>query len=67
MDFTDVAEDADYAEAVRWAEAEKIVSGVAEGTFAPDETVTREQVAAMIYRYDRGRRIHRRLVFPADL
>lgn len=51
MDFTDVAEDADYAEAVRWAEAEKIVSGVAEGTFAPDETVTREQVAAMIYRY----------------
>ena len=51
MDFTDLAEDADYAEAVRWAEAEKIVSGVAEGTFAPDETVTREQVAAMIYRY----------------
>ncbi len=51
MDFTDVAEDADYAEAVRWAESEKIVSGVAEGTFAPDETVTREQVAAMIYRY----------------
>ena len=51
MDFTDVAEDTDYAEAVRWAEAEKIVSGVAEGTFAPDETVTREQVAAMIYRY----------------
>ena len=51
MDFTDVAEDADYAEAVRWAEAEKIVSGVAEGTFAPDETVTREQLAAMIYRY----------------
>lgn len=51
MDFTDVAEDADYAEAVRWAEAEKIVSGVAEGTFAPDGIVTREQVAAMIYRY----------------
>ena len=51
MDFTDVAEDADYAEAVRWAESEKIVSGVAEGTFAPDEIVTREQVAAMIYRY----------------
>lgn len=51
MDFTDVAEDADYAEAVRWAESEKIVSGVAEGTFAPDGIVTREQVAAMIYRY----------------
>ena len=51
MDFTDVAEDADYAEAVRWAESEKIVSGVGEGAFAPDGIVTREQVAAMIYRY----------------
>lgn len=51
MDFTDVAEDADYAEAVRWAEAEKIVPGVAEGIFAPDAAVTREQLAVMIYRY----------------
>ena len=50
MQYEDVSQDAWYAEAVRWASAEKIVEG--DGThFAPEEAVTREEAAAMFYRY----------------
>lgn len=50
MQYDDVSQEAWYAEAVRWASAEKIVYG--DGTnFAPDDPVTREQAAAMLYRY----------------
>lgn len=51
MDFTDVKEDAYYAEAVRWAASEGIVDGYEDGTFGPDKTVTREQMATILYRY----------------
>lgn len=50
MDFTDVTADDWYAEAVRWAAAEKIVTGHG-STFAPDAPVTREQLAAILWRY----------------
>ena len=48
--FTDVANDAWYADAVIWAFGEGIVSGVGGGKFAPDASITREQLAAMLYR-----------------
>lgn len=48
--FTDVANDAWYADAVIWAYGEGIVSGVGGGKFAPDASITREQLAAMLYR-----------------
>ncbi len=51
MDFTDVSETAYYGEAVRWAQAEKIVYGVGGKRFAPDGNITREQLATIIYRY----------------
>ncbi len=51
MDFTDVDEEAYYGEAVRWAQAEKIVNGVGGNLFAPEDEITREQLAAIIYRY----------------
>ena len=51
MPFTDVAEGAWYAEAVRWAASEGIVTGVSETAFAPDEPITREQFAAILWRY----------------
>ncbi len=50
-DFDDVADDEYYTEAVRWASANGIVNGVSENLFAPEENVTREQMAAIIYRY----------------
>ena len=55
LPFADVPGDVWYAEAVRWAAAERITEGVAPGCFAPDAAVTREQLAAMLYRYERAR------------
>ena len=51
MQFEDVAEDEWYSEAVRWASAEGIVNGYDDITFGPNNEVTREQLAAILYRY----------------
>jgi hypothetical protein len=40
-----------YAAAVSWAKQVGIVNGVTENEFAPDENVTREQLAAIMLRY----------------
>lgn len=49
--FTDVADGAWYAAPVNWAAANDVVSGVGDRRFAPDESITREQLAAILYRY----------------
>ena len=49
--FTDVADDAWYTKAVIWAANNGIVNGVAKNVFAPDASITREQIATMLYRY----------------
>ena len=49
--FLDVAEDAYYKNAVAWASANGIVKGVTETKFDPDKSITREQIAALLYRY----------------
>ena len=49
--FTDVAADSYYAPFVGWAEAAGITNGMGNGTFAPDEEITREQALTMIARY----------------
>lgn len=51
MAFDDVAANSWYAEAIRWAASEGIVSGYGDGKFGPDDIITREQMAAMLYRY----------------
>lgn len=40
-----------YAAAINWATASGVVSGNGDGTFLPDETVTREQLATMLYNF----------------
>ena len=50
-DFADVDINAYYAEAVAWANARNIVLGKSKTEFAPNELVTREQIAAIMYRY----------------
>ena len=50
-DFADVAAGAYYAGAVAWASANGIVTGYGDGTFGPDTAITREQLAAILYRY----------------
>ncbi len=49
--FPDVAADAWYADAVNWAAARGIVKGYDTGAFGPEDSVTREQLAAILYRY----------------
>ena len=49
--FTDVAADAYYADAIAWAAAQGIAQGYGDGRFGPDDPITREQLAAMLYRY----------------
>lgn len=49
--FTDVASGAYYANAVAWANANGIVSGYGSGKFGPNDKITREQLAAILYRY----------------
>lgn len=51
MPFNDVDGGAWYAEAVRWAASEGIVTGVSGTIFAPNAEITREQFAAMLWRY----------------
>lgn len=50
MGFEDVSSTAYYGEAVCWAASEGIVSGYGNGRFGPDDAVTREQFAAILYR-----------------
>ncbi len=51
MDFDDVSQDAYYTEAVRWAASEGIAGGYGNGLFGSDDPITREQMAAILYRY----------------
>ena len=49
--FTDVAAGEWYTEAVAWAAEQGVVNGIGEGLFDPEGTITREQLAVMLYRY----------------
>lgn len=49
--FADVATGSYYADAVIWAQQNGIVSGINDTEFAPEDSITREQIAVIIYRY----------------
>ena len=51
VDFADVDPAAWYGEAVRWAAGQGIVGGYGNGSFGPNDPVTREQLAAILYRF----------------
>ena len=53
LSFDDVEEGTWYADAVRWATASGVVNGYGNGLFGPNDAITREQMAAMLYRYAR--------------
>ena len=50
MPFADVDQAAWYAEAVRWAASCGIIAGYDNGNFGPNDPITREQLAAILYR-----------------
>ena len=49
--FSDVADGKWYTDAVNWAASNNIVSGMPDGTYAPNQALTREQMASVLYRY----------------
>lgn len=49
--FSDVAEDSWYRDAVAWAVSEGIVQGVSETKFAPDQVMSRQELATILWRY----------------
>ena len=49
--FSDVADGLWYTKAIEWAADNGVVNGVGNGKFAPDTAITREQIAAILYRY----------------
>ena len=68
MYFDDVEMHGDLALAVRWAVGEGIVKGYGNGKFGPEDPVTREQMAAMLYRYAQalGQGFRGMWYFPLD-
>ena len=49
--FSDVSSNQWFADAVSWASSVNIVNGYGDGTFGPDDLITREQLATILYRY----------------
>nr|WP_308506464.1 flavodoxin [uncultured Agathobaculum sp.] len=49
--FTDTADGTWYADAVLWASRQGLVTGYGDGTFGTDDPVSREQIAAILWRY----------------
>jgi hypothetical protein len=52
MSFKDVTAGAWYTEAIRWAASQGIVNGYSDAAFGPNDNITREQLAAILYRYE---------------
>lgn len=52
--FVDVEPDEWYTDAVAWAKQNGITAGMDETHFAPHENITREQMAVMLYRYEKA-------------
>lgn len=54
--FTDVPAGLWYSDGIAWASANGVVNGMGDGTFCPDQPVTREQLVTMLYRYQTSRK-----------
>ncbi len=50
--YSDVSADTWYSEAVRWASFTDIILGYGDGSFGPEDILTREQLAVILYRYE---------------
>ncbi|MBR4869827.1 MAG: S-layer homology domain-containing protein, partial [Oscillospiraceae bacterium] len=49
--FTDVSAEENYISAIYWADANGIAGGYGDGRFGPEDTLTREQMVAILWRY----------------
>ena len=68
ISFDDVPDGAWYAPAVSWAAQNEIIRGLSDESFDPDAPVTREQLAAILYRYaqSKGKGFTGAWAFPLD-
>ena len=59
LDFSDVEADMWYTEAIEWAVSEEIFLGYGDGTFGPNDQITREQMVTVMYRFelDNGKKV----------
>lgn len=64
--FSDVPATAYYAPYISWANGEGIVSGIDNDRFSPDESVTREQIAKMLFTYAQSLQIDTNIDFIPD-
>ena len=55
LQYEDVEPETWYTEAVRWATSEGVVQGYGNGSFGPNDPITREQLATMLWRYAKAR------------
>ncbi len=62
--FSDVADGRYYTKAVLWAAENSIVTGYSDGTFLPNREISREQIAAILYRYEGSPEVKGKLDFP---
>lgn len=67
MQFKDVNTSEYYAEAIRWAASEKIVTGHTVTEFKPDEMLTRQEMVTMLYRYAMYKEMDMALIDEVDL
>lgn len=56
--YTDVADGLWYSDAITWATQNGVVNGYGDGTFGPNDAVTREQIATIFYRYANLKKIN---------
>ena len=66
MDYSDVKPEDWCGEAVRWATSTGVATGYGNGTFGPNDPITREQMAAMLWRYAGSPRADGSLLSFAD-
>ena len=66
MDYSDVKPEDWCGEAVRWAASTGVATGYGNGTFGPNDPITREQMAAMLWRYAGSPRADGSLLSFAD-
>lgn len=64
MPFTDVPAGRWYYDAVLWANQNGVVVGMGDGTFAPNNNITRQEYAAILYRYENSPAVSGSLNFP---
>ena len=51
VNYTDVADGSDYDQAIRWVTGEGLMSGYGDGSFGPEDTLTREQLTVILWHY----------------